>query len=335
MSLVGSLSMTGLRWGIMATGGIARAFAADLRTAGLTLNAVGSRSQDSADRFAREFEVPRAHGSYQALAEDPEIDIVHVASPHPFHAEHARLALTHGKHALVEKPFTLNRAQAEALRVLARERGLLVMEAMWTRHLPHMTRIRELVHTGALGEIRAVTADHTQQLSTDPTHRINALVLGGGALLDLGVYPVSFAWDMLGAPVSVTADARLGETGTDTEVATIMRHPDGALSTSISSSRGVGPNTAHIIGTEGRIDVDRVWYTATGFSLSAPNGTLVERFESDVVGRGMHLQARVAERHVHQGTLEGDVLTLDDTVGIMGTLDEIRRQIGLRYPGEG
>ncbi|GAA3050243.1 Gfo/Idh/MocA family oxidoreductase [Actinocorallia glomerata] len=318
----------------MATGGIARSFADDLHAVEMEVAAVASRSRASADIFARHHGVPRAHGSYQELVEDPGVDIVYVATPHPFHVEHARLALEHGKHALVEKPFALNRAEAEQLRDLARERGLLVMEAMWTRHLPHMARIRELVNGGAIGEIRALFADHTQRLPTEPSHRINDLALGGGALLDLGVYPISFAWDLLGAPTSVTAQARLGETGADTEVATILRHSGGALSTSLSSSRGVGPNTAHVVGSEGRIDVDRVWYTAANFTVSAPDGTVVERYESDVVGRGMHLQARAAERYVQQATLDGDVLTVDDSVGIMGTLDEIRAQIGLRYPSE-
>ncbi|MDZ5076160.1 Gfo/Idh/MocA family oxidoreductase [Nesterenkonia sp. HG001] len=326
--------MTPLRWGIMATGGIARAFADDLHTADLTVSAVASRSQASAETFARQHGVPRAHGSYRALAEDPEIDIIYVATPHPYHAEHARLALENGKHALVEKPFTLNRPQAEALRDLARERGLLVMEAMWTRHLPHMTRIRELVHGGAIGEVRAISADHTQRLSSDPEHRINDLALGGGALLDLAVYPISLAWDLLGAPSAVTAQARFGETGADTEVATIMRHAQGALSTSLSSSRGAGPNTAHIIGSEGRLDIDRIWYTAASFTVSTPEGRVVERFEPEIIGRGMHLQVRAAERYIQQGELDGDVLTLDDSVGIMGTLDEVRAQIGLRYPGE-
>ncbi|GAB3187909.1 Gfo/Idh/MocA family protein [Nesterenkonia suensis] len=326
--------MTSLRWGIMATGSIARAFADDMHTAELTVSAVASRSQASAETFARQHGIPRAHGSYRALAEDPEVDIVYVATPHPFHAEHARLALENGKHALVEKPFTLNRLQAEGLRDLARERGLLVMEAMWTRHLPHMSRIRELVDGGAIGEVRALFADHTQRLPRDPAHRINDLALGGGALLDLAVYPISFAWDILGPPTSVTAEARFGETGVDTEVATILRHAHGTLSTSLSSSRGAGPNTAHIIGSEGRLDIDRIWFTAASFTVSTPEGQVVERFTPEVVGRGMHLQARAAERYIHQGTFDGDVLTLDDSVGIMGTLDEVRAQIGLRFPGE-
>ena len=326
--------MTGLRWGILATGGIAHAFARDLRTAGLDLRAVGSRRLEGARAFAEEFDVARVHGSYEALAADDDIDIVYIATPHPMHAENALLLLEHGKHVLIEKPFTLNADQAIAVRDLARAKGLLAMEAMWTRYLPHMVRIREIIESGTLGEIRAVFADHTQRISDDPAHRLNALELGGGALLDLGIYPVSFAWDMLGAPTSITATARLGGTGADTEVATIFTHASGAVSTTLSSSRAAGPNTAHVVGTEGRIDIDRVWYTPTSFRVTAPDGTVLEEFVSDVEGRGMQFQALAAEEIIAGGATASERLPIDETVAIMETLDAVRRQIGLRYPEE-
>lgn len=326
--------MTGLRWGILATGGIAGAFASDLRTEGLDLVAVGSRSQESADAFAKRFDIARAHPSYEALVADPEVDIIYVSTPHPMHHENARLALENGKHVLVEKAFTLNRAEAEDLQALAAERGLLVMEAMWTRYLPHMIRIRELIAEGALGEIRAVNADHTQLLPADPAHRLNALELGGGALLDLGIYPISFIWDILGAPTSVHAVGRLIETGADAEVATVMTHESGAVSTSLSSSRAAGPNAASIIGTTARIEIDRVWYTPTTFRLVLPDGTVQEEYVPEVEGRGMQYQALAAERLVRDGILEGDILPVAESVAIMGTLDDIRSQIGVIYPRE-
>ncbi|WES64877.1 Gfo/Idh/MocA family oxidoreductase [Microbacter sp. GSS18] len=326
--------MTGLRWGILATGGIAHMFTRDLRTAGLDIAAVGSRREEASRAFADEFGMPRAHGSYDALVADPDVDILYVATPHPMHAENALLALDAGKHVLVEKPFTLTGAEAERIRDAARSRGLLAMEAMWTRYLPHMRRIREIVASGALGEVRAVFADHTQRISSDPAHRLNSLALGGGALLDLGVYPISFAWDILGAPETITARARLGETGADAEVATILTHAGGAVSTSLSSSRAAGPNTAHIVGTEARIDIDRVWYNATSFRLTAPDGTILEEYRSDIAGRGMQFQALAAEEAVASGRFDSAELPLDETVAIMGTLDEIRRQIGVVYPGE-
>ena len=326
--------MTGLRWGILATGGIAHAFTSDLQTAGLDVAAVGSRSAESAQRFADEFGIPRAHGSYEELAADPDVDIVYIATPHPAHAENAIAMLDAGKHVLVEKPFTLTAAEAAAVRDAARRNGLLAMEAMWTRYLPHMVRVRKLIADGALGEVRTVFADHTQKITADPTHRLNALELGGGALLDLGIYPLSFAWDILGAPTSVQAAARLAETGADAEVATVMTHGSGALSTTISSSRAAGPNSAHIVGTAARIDIDRVWYTPTTFRLTTPDGTVLEEYVSEVDGRGMQYQALAAERLISEGRVDSDLLPLDESVAIMGTLDDIRAQIGVRYPQE-
>ena len=327
-------SPSSLRWGILGPGGIARAFTSDLRTAGLDVAAVGSRRQQTADAFAADFGIPRAHGSYEDLVADPDVDIVYVATPHPMHAANALLAIEAGKHVLVEKPFTLNAAEAAEVRDAAAARGVLAMEAMWTRYLPHMVRIRELIASGALGEVRAVIADHTQLLPDDPAHRINALELGGGALLDLGIYPISFAWDVLGAPLSIAASARLGDAGSDTEVATIMAHASGALSTSLSASRGAGPNTASIIGTEARIEIDRVWYSATSFRVVGPDGAVREEYRSDIDGRGMQYQALAAERVIGEGRTDSDILPIDETVAIMETLDEIRELVGVRYPGE-
>lgn len=326
--------MTGLRWGILATGGIAHSFTEDALLAGLDVRAVGSRRPESAAEFAAGFGIPRAHGSYEDLAADPDVDIVYVATPHPWHAETAILLLEAGKHVLVEKPFTLTAAEAARVRDVAAERGLLAMEAMWTRYLPHMIRIREILAEGTLGDVRAVFADHTQKISDDPGHRLNALELGGGALLDLGIYPVSFVWDVLGTPTSIVSAARLGATGADTEIATIFAHASGALSTTISSSRGAGPNTAAIVGTDARIDIDRTWYAPTSFRVTASDGTVLETYTSDIEGRGMQFQALAAERLVAAGTIEGDILPIDESVAIMEVMDEIRAQVGVRYPQE-
>jgi predicted dehydrogenase len=326
--------MTGLKWGILATGGIAHAFTKDLRTAGLDVAAVGSRRAEAADAFAAEFSIPRAHGSYESLVDDPDVDIVYVSTPHPMHAENAILALEHGKHVLIEKPITLTASEAARVRDVARAEGLLAMEAMWTRYLPHMVRIREIVAAGTLGDVRTLFADHTQRISSDPAHRLNSLELGGGALLDLGIYPISFAWDILGAPTAISARARLAETGADAEVATIFTHASGALSTSISASRSAGPNTAHIVGTDARLEIDRVWYSPTTFRVVAPDGAVLEEYESHVDGRGMQHQALYAEKLIAAGERDSDLLPIDESVDIMRALDEIRTQIGVRYPSE-
>ena len=321
-----------LRWGILATGGIARKFTSDLITAGLTVAAAGSRTQESADRFAGEFGILAAHGSYAALAEDPGVDAIYIATPHPQHVEAARLALAGGKHVLIEKPITLTGAEAAEIRDLAEARGLVAMEAMWTRYVPMMARIREILAAGTIGEVRTVSADHTQSISTDPAHRLNALELGGGALLDLGIYPISFVWDVLGAPATIQASGRIGETGADTEVATVMTHASGAVSTTMSSSRGAGPNTAHIVGSRARIDIDRTWYNQTTFTVTSSDGSVIERYEEAIDGRGMQFQALALENAVATGV--APLLSIDESTEIMRTLDEIRRQIGVRYPGE-
>jgi len=323
-----------LRWGILATGGIAHAFANDLKLNGFTVQAVGSRTQESADAFAAEFGIPNAHGSYEALAADPEVDVIYVSTPHPMHAAGATLALEAGKHVLVEKAFTVNAAEARALAELAAAMGLLVLEAMWTRYLPHMARIREIIAAGTLGELRTLIADHTQLLSEDPAHRLNALELGGGALLDLGIYPVSFAWDLFGAPSSIRASATFKPTGADAQVAVVFGYDGGRMAVTHSASNAQGANTAVVLGTTARIEIDQVWYSPTTFRVVAADGTVLEEYRSEVTGRGMHFQAEAVERLVAAGTLTGDVLPIDETVAIMATLDEIRAQIGLVYPGE-
>jgi predicted dehydrogenase len=323
-----------LRWGILATGGIAHAFTNDLKQTGFTVQAVGSRSQAAADAFAAEFDIPNAHASYEALAADPEVDVVYVSTPHPFHAAAARLVLDAGKHVLVEKPFTLNAPEAQEIADLAASNGLLALEAMWTRYLPHMVRIREIIAEGTLGDVRSLIVDHTQRLPEDPEHRINALELGGGALLDLGIYPVSFAWDLFGAPLTIQSTATFKATGADAQVASIFGYEGGRMASMISASDTRGPNTAVVLGTLARIDIDDVWYTPTTFRVVDADGAILDEFRSEVTGRGMHFQAEAVERLVAEGNLRGDLLSIDESVAIMGTLDAIRDEIGLRYPGE-
>lgn len=323
-----------LRWGIVGTGWIADLFVKDLLLTGHQVSGVGSRTQASAERFAARFGIPHAHGSYENLVSDPNVDIVYVATPHPMHARNATAALNAGKHVLLEKPFTVNAIEARAVVDLAKAKNLVVLEAMWTRFLPHMVRIREIIASGALGTVYSVVADHTRDLPDDPEHRLNALELGGGALLDLGIYPVSLAWDVLGKPEDVVSMARFKVTGADAEVATIFRHRGGAMSTTISSSDNAGRNVASILGTKARIEIDATWYAPTTFRLIDNQDYVIESYVSDVPGRGMQFQADEVERLVVAEVLAGEILPAEESVAIMQTLDTIRAQIGLRYPGE-
>jgi predicted dehydrogenase len=326
--------MAALRWGILGTGGIAHSQAADLIDNGFTVTAVGSRTQESADAFAAEFGIPAAHGSYEALVADPDVDVIYVSTPHPFHAENALLALDAGKHVLLEKPFTLNAAEAAAVVEHATKNNVVVLEAMWARFLPHMVRIREIIAAGTIGEVRTLIADHDRFLPKDPEHRINNPQLGGGALLDLGIYPVSFASDLFGTPSTVQANSSPTTTGVDRQTAIILGYADGQQAVLHVSLDTEGPNRAAIMGTAGWIEIDRVWYSPTSFTVFDSQANVVEKFSSEVSPRGMQYQAWELERLVEAGLAAGDILPPSESVAIMETLDEIRRQIGLVYPGE-
>ncbi|MEV0308026.1 Gfo/Idh/MocA family protein [Nonomuraea fuscirosea] len=323
-----------LRWGIIGTGGIAGQFADDLRHSGEgELVAVASRSTARAEAFAARTAAPRSHGTHAALLESDDVDAVYVAVPHTAHRDVAVAAIEAGKAVLVEKPFTVNRAQAEELVKLARSRGVFLMEAMWTRFLPHMVRIRELLAQGRLGDVRLVTAEHGVWFRRNPAHRMFDPHLGGGALLDLGVYPLSFMSMVLGRPSSVLATSHAGDTGVDAQTAVVLGYDEGRQAVATTSMEAWLPNRATIAGTEARIDVDTMWYRATTFTLTTRSGA-TERYEFSVPGSGLRFQTEEVARCVRAGLLESPVLPSDEVCQIMGTMDEVRAQIGLRYPGE-
>jgi predicted dehydrogenase len=321
-----------VRWGVIATGGIASAFVTDLRLLeGTEVVAVGSRSQDSADRFAAEHSIGRAYPTYASLVSDDEVDVVYVATPHPGHHAAALLAIEAGKAVLVEKPFTMDAAEARSLVAAARARDVFLMEAMWARFVPWAVRLRELLADGTLGEIRQVIADHGQWFPQDASHRLFAPDLGGGALLDLGVYPVSFASMVLGSPAAVTAVSDPAFTGVDATTSILLQYAGGAHAVLTATLTAPGPTTAAVVGTDARVQVDGPFYTPAGFTLTRRDGTS-ERFDHPVAGRGLRFEAAEVIACLREGRLESDVMPLDETVAIMATLDEVRRQVGLRYP---
>ncbi|MCW2496044.1 Gfo/Idh/MocA family oxidoreductase [Jatrophihabitans sp.] len=321
-----------VRWGLLATGGIAASFARDLALVpDASLVAVGSRTAASAERFGAEFDVPRRHGSYAALAADPEVDAIYISTPHPGHHEATLLAIAHGKAVLVEKPFAMDLAESTEMVAAARSAGTFLMEAMWTRFLPHIVRVREVLASGVLGEIVYVTAEHGQWFPLDPSHRLFAPALGGGALLDLGIYPISFAHMVLGTPSAITARSTPAFTGVDATTSAIFEYPSGAHAVVTTSLSAASDNPAAIYGTEARLEIDGWFYTPGGFTITAHDGTVLERFDTPPAGRGMQYEAIEVGRCLAEGLLESPDMPLDDTLAIMGTLDEIRRQIGLDY----
>jgi predicted dehydrogenase len=305
----------------MGTGGIAAAFARDLRlTESGVVAAVGSRSAGSAERFAGELDILTRHSSYEALANDPDVDVVYVATPHPMHHANARLALEAGKPVLVEKPFTMNAGEARDLVDLARARNLFLMEAMWTRFLPHVRHIRELVPQ--LGDVVTVAADHGQWFAEDPAFRLFAPELGGGALLDLGIYPVSFASMILGPPERVAAMATPAFTGVDAQTSMLFGYASGAQAVLTCTLSAVSPTTATIVGTDARIEVDGPFYAPASFTVIPREGER-SRFEYVDEGRGLRHQADEVALRLEAGETESPLMPLDETVSIMTAMDEV------------
>lgn len=325
---------TPIRWGILGTGWVAHMFCNDLRANGVTIGAVGSRSLATARQFADEYGVPQAHGSYAELVADPGVDIVYVSSPHPFHAPHAELAIRAGKHVMVEKPFTMNAVEAQHLADLAAEYGVVVLEAMWTRYVPHILRIDEILAAGTIGEVRTLIADHSQKLPAEPEHRLNDPNLGGGALLDLGIYPAWYADHLFGRPTRVLASAARTATGVDRQCAIILEYGEGQQALLQCALDTPGPNTAAILGTAGRIAIDTVWHDTAAFTVFDADDVVLERFDAPINGRGMHYQALAAERLINGTAGEEDVMPVATSVRVMDAMDAIRREIGLVYPGE-
>jgi predicted dehydrogenase len=315
-----------LGWGLIGTGGIAEMFAADLMfTDSGRAAAIGSRHMDSANRFADEFDIPNRHASYEALVADPDVHVVYVATPHPMHHANALLALHAGKPVLVEKAFTMNAAEAEELVAVARAEGLFLMEAMWTRFLPHIAEIRRLLAEGALGDIVSVTADHGQWFVKDPDFRLFAPELGGGALLDLGVYPVSFASMVLGKPDRIVSLIEPAFTGVDGQTSMLFGYASGAQAVLTCTSSAKSPTRAAIVGTDARIEIEGDFYAPTSFTLISRTGERTY-FDSQPAGRGLWHQAEAVARCLREGLLESPLMPLDESVSIMQTMDAILGQ---------
>ena len=312
-----------VRWGILGTGGIASTFVTDLRLAdsGVAV-AVGSRSQGSADRFADKFAIANRHASYESLVADPDVDVIYVATPHPMHHDNAILALQAGKHVLVEKPFTMNAAEAREIVRVARERGLFAMEAMWTRFLPHVAIIRDWLARGVLGDVVTVTADHGQWFAEDAGFRLFAPELGGGALLDLGVYPVSFASMVLGTPSRIVSMSDPAFTGVDAQTSMLFGYDSGAQAVLTCTLRAKSPTRAAIVGSDARIEVEGDFYAPAAVTLVPRSGDPT-RVASVHGGRGLRYEADEVARRLAAGDVESPLMPLDETISIMETMDKV------------
>jgi predicted dehydrogenase len=322
-----------VRWGIAATGGIAHDFALALtRVADAEVVAVASRAGDAANAFADAHGIRHRHASYEAMADDVDVDIVYVGTPHSRHCDDTLLYLSAGKHVLCEKPLALNHAQATRMADAARSTGRFLMEAIWSRFLPAYVELRRLVAEGAVGDVRLVEASFGFAAPVDPRHRLFDLALGGGALLDVGLYPVQLAHMLLGPPDDVRAVANLGVTGADEQSAVLLQYADGPLAVALASITTAYACTARVSGTAGAIDVPARFHCPTFLEVRTADAAM--RVDAPFAGNGLHYEAGEVHRCLRGGDAESTVMPLADSCAIAHTLDRAREQIGLRYPGE-
>ena len=325
--------MSNFSWGILGPGGIAQAFAKDLTfIEGHTIGAVGSRSLANAQHFANTFG-GTAYGSYEELVADSSIDAIYVATPHPAHLDNVILALNAGKPVLCEKPFAVNAQQAQAMVDAAAKNKVALMEAMWARFLPHYAKVREIVASGVLGPILSIHADHGQRLADQGIARLVDPQLAGGALLDLGIYPISFAHMILGNPTSITSKAVMTDRGVDAQTSMIFSYDNGAQAVLTTTMIEQTPCRALVAGLHGWLEIDRTFYNPASMRVILNDGSVTE-YPSAYVGHGLREQAESFKQIVQSGAVESKVLTWKDTVDIMKSMDTVRSQIGLKYPFE-
>ncbi len=324
-----------LRWGVLGPGGIANVFASAVREGTRSqVVAVGSRSADRASVFARRHGAARSYGSYEALVADDDVDAVYVASPHSEHHEHALLALAAGKPVLVEKAFARSLAETDEVLDAAREAGLLAAEAMWSRYLPQYDVVRRTVEAGTLGDLVLVQADHGQLLWPNGPQRLSDPALAGGALLDLGVYPIAFADHVLGALDDVAARGTLSPEGVDVTVGVTGRHGE-TLARMTCTMAAATACTATVAGTAGRIEMSTRFYgLGTSLRLVRPDETVLDTWEPTDRDHGFRYEVAEVARAVAQGRTETWSVPWDATRRVMTAMDEVRRQVGVVYPGE-
>lgn len=323
-----------VRWGILGTGKIARSFATALvDVPGAQLAAVASRSSDKAAAFGAEFGASSSYGSYEALLAASDIDLVYIATPHPQHAANIRLALEAGKGVLCEKPFTMNRREAAPLVALAHAKKLFLMEAMWTRYLPCLAEVQRLVAAGEIGEPRQIVADFGFVANFGPEHRVYNPDLGGGALLDLGIYPLSIAAALLGPVVDIKAHAQMGPTGVDVQTAFSLTHVSGTMSVSSCSFLARTPGELTVSGTRGHIRMNTMFHRARSVTVVRDDGS-TRVIDTPFIGNGYPHEVIEAQRCWQAGLLESPAMTHAETLDLMGVMDEIRRQIGLEYAAD-
>ena len=313
---------------------MAKAFATGLKeVSDARLIAVGSRTMESARQFAEEFNVPMSYASYENIATDNDIDVVYIATPHTYHKDHAVMCLENGKSVLCEKPFTINADEARFVIELAREKNLFLMEAMWTRYIPAIVRLRELLQQGIIGDTQIMLAGGAFMPEFDPDFYLFNHKLGGGVLLDAGVYLIAMASMVFGAPQKILAMGQLGKTAVDEHDAILLQHDNGATANLYVSLRARSSPDVTLMGDKGKIYVHPPLFCPSKITLSVygEDDQIIDLpFESN----GYQFEAVEVCRCLREGKIQSETMSLNETLQIMETMDEIRKQFGLKYSNE-
>ena len=321
-----------IHWGIIGTGDIARKFATGLSlVSGADLVAVASRGKKTADAFGDLFRVAKRHDNYESLARDPDVNVVYIATPHSLHKENTLMCLQAGKAVLCEKPFAINSKEASEMIRLARERRLFLMEAMWTRFFPLMTKMHEMISSNRIGEVRMLMADFGYR-SEDLKNWVFNPKFGGGGLLDVGIYPISFSHQIFGIPNQITSISDIGDAGVDEQSAVILGYEGGRMALIASATRTQTPQVAYVLGTKGRIHVHSAWWKPDTLTLSVNGRDEVMRIPFQ--GNGYNYEAAEVVTCLREGKTESGTMPLDETLSIMKIMDTIRDQWKLKYPME-
>ena len=327
--------MKKIHWGILSTGKIAGSFTEDIRyVPDAEVVAVGSRNQHTAEAFGQKHNIPKRHPSYQALANDPDVDVIYIATPHAFHAENSIICMNANKAVLCEKAFCINAGEAEKMILSARENNVFLMEALVTRHFPVIHQVLDWIKDGLIGEVRIVQANRCAREEFTLESRVVNPELGGGSLLDLGIYVIGFSSMIFGQPPQkATGFGFIGNYGSDEQGASILEYDNGALAILTFALRTATVNDAYIYGTDGYIKIPDLFAVPVVATLHI-NGQKEVEFEKPIRGNGLHYQVQEVHRCLREGLLESPRLPLEESLQIMETMDKIRSSWDLKYPND-
>ncbi len=321
-----------IRWGILGTGNIAHKFADALRyVEDSELYAVGSRNIESAKKFASEFGVSKAFGSYEEAAQEKNVDVIYVATPHNLHLENTLMCLEKNKHVLCEKPFGVNGKEVRRMIAKAKEKNLFLMEALWSRFLPNIIKTKGMIESGEIGKVRLLTAYFSFNSVNGPEHRQFNKDLCGGSLLDIGIYNIFLSLFLLGKPKEIFASAGFVKTKVDGSCSVTFKYDNEALAVTFSSFLANTPVVAEVHGEKGKIFLEDKWFCPTNIRLTDSKGN--EKLISfDFKGNGYNYEADEVVNCIRSGKTQSSLMSWDASIELIDTLDSIREKCGLAYP---